>query len=892
MKDKVLLIDGHSIANRAYFGLPPMTNTEGVHTNAILGFFNILFKTLEDEQPGSMAVAFDLSTPTFRHKMYKEYKGGRKPMEEALREQIPLIKKMLEEAGIPLISKEGYEADDVLGTIGKKHSQSGEDVVILSGDRDLLQLVDDHLTIRLPKTRKGGSEVEIYTPDKVKETYGVTPDGYLQMKALMGDASDNIPGVPKIGPKTAEKIITDYGTLENAIEHAGEIKPPTASKNLAEYADQARESLLLSTICTDVPDLPDAKPFNSLSFTSPEFVSSLKEYELQSLLKRVLQNSASGSNVHKAENESPLEVTDITSAKEAEAWLHNGKGPVSMAFLRDSEEAPVYAVSCACGNREMYWITEAGGEEDLIDALGSVLEDEERDKFVFNSKPLWKEMLKRGKTLKGSVLDESLAHYLLNATLGHYTPERIASAFLKREIKSEEEIRGVGAKQVSYQMADADEVRDYALSLAKVLLDAAPVLKQHLEEDGMTSLYEDIEYPLVSVLASMENEGVKVDVKVLDEIGSFLTGEIAKSQQEVYDLAGEAFNINSPKQLGTILFEKLHLPAGKKTKSGYSTSADELEKLMRYPEGRPIVTAVLRYRQLTKLESTYVEGLKPQIREDGRIHCQFQQTVTATGRLSCTDPNLQNIPIRDELGRELRKAFVPKEGCVFVDADYSQIELRLVAHMSGDENMIQAYQSGADIHRLTASQVLHIPYDEVTAKERSSAKAVNFGIIYGIGAFSLSQDLGISTGEAEAYIEHYFERFPKVKEFLDNAVESAKKTGYARTLYGRRRAIEELKSSKFALRSFGERVAKNMPIQGTAADIIKIAMIHVYDRLQRENLKSRILLQVHDELLLEVQEDELEEVKKLLKEEMEGAASLRVPLTADVEEGNSWFEAH
>ncbi len=907
MSEKLLLVDGHSIANRAFYGVPMLSNSKGEYTNALHGFFNILFSTIEQEKPTRLAVAFDLPAPTFRHKMFPEYKGTRSQMPEELRSQIPVLKEMLEKAGVSLLTKEGFEADDLLGTIAKREGEGGTEVTILSGDRDLLQLADERITIRLPKTKKDGTEYEIYHPAEVEEKYGVLPAGYLQMKGLMGDSSDNIPGVPKIGEKTAAKIVQTFGTIENAIAHVDEVKPPMASRNLKEFADQARFSLELATIKTDVEDPGEVSPLTEMTFHTEPFVEALKAAELKSILKKVLASMPKNTAAEGVQTslempgdevaveqaveldpaDTPDEAGEVVDGAEAlkkalAAETFSARNPLCIVQCRDEERGDLIGAAIGRFYADL-------SIDELLDVIMPYLEDPSVPKIVYDAKSLWSAVLKRGGEIKGKVTDPMIVAYLLNATTGHYTPDTIASVYADEIIAAEEEIVGTGAKRISWTMLPIEERSAFFLSEAKALMKAAPVMDAQLKEADMEKLYEEIEEPLIEVLASMENEGISVDTEVLDEIASFLRGEIAKLQEEIFDLSGYAFNINSTKQLGQLLFEELGLPAGKKTKSGYSTSAEVLEGL-RF--AHPIVDLILRYRQLTKLESTYAEGLKPFVEKDGKIHCKFQQAVTATGRLSCTDPNLQNIPIREKLGRTIRRAFVPKgEDYFFMDADYSQIELRLVAHMAGDQNMIEAYRSGADIHRLTASEVLHIPYDEVTSAQRSSAKAVNFGIIYGMSAFSLANDLGMTNQEAKHYIDQYFARFPSVKRFLDESVEHAKNTGYGVTLFGRRRAIDELKAKNFAQRSFGERVAKNMPIQGSAADIIKIAMVKVYQRLKREGLKSKLIVQVHDELLIEVYRPEAEAVKTILIEEMQGAAKLQVPLTASVETGENWYEA-
>ena len=908
MSEKILLVDGHSIANRAFYGVPLLTNSKGIYTNAILGFFNILWRVIELEKPDYLGIAFDLKTPTFRHKMYSEYKGTRAGLPEELRQQIPLLQEVLDKAGVVMLTKEGYEADDVLGTIGKSYSAKGTKVTILSGDRDLLQLVDENIKLLIPKTKKGGNEMEEYHIADVEEKYGVDPAGYLQMKALMGDPSDNIPGVPAIGEKTAARIIQTFGTVENAIANVGEVKPTRAAKNLEEYQEQARLSLTLATICTDCPEPGKAGKLTEQTFATQAFVEGLKEYELKSLLQRALPrvkaaqkaaameagSGAAETAVPESENESdqislddmiieeparPAATGMAITVMELAERLKGHTGPLTLAIC--GEEGDI------CGMAVDQWYVD-GSLNDIIPVITALLEDESVTKITFDVKKLYKELQSRRVEMKGEVIDALLAAYLLNPSKDDYAPDELATIYLNEFAPSEAEILGTGVKKLRWSQVEPQVRAEYMAGVTRILNRAAEPMMNELKLKGMNALYEMIERPLAEVLASMELHGIAVDLSVLETFGSFLTGEIEKLQQEIYELAGESFNINSTRQLGVVLFEKLGLKAGKRTKSGYSTSAEVLEKLK---WENPIVAKVLMYRQLTKLQSTYVEGLKGFV-VDGRIHSKFKQAVTATGRLSSTDPNLQNIPIRMDLGRQLRKAFVPSgPDYFFMDADYSQIELRLLAHMSGDEKMIEAYKSGADIHRMTASQVMNIPFEEITPAQRSSAKAVNFGIIYGMSAFSLSDDLGITTREAAEYIEKYFAQYPSVKAFLDGCVASAREKGYGETLFGRRRNIEELKASNFNQRSFGERVAKNMPIQGSAADIIKIAMIRVYQRMKQEGLKSRLIVQVHDELLIEVYRPEAERVRVILEEEMQGATPLKVPLVIDIHTGDNWYEA-
>ncbi len=894
MEEKILLLDGHSIANRAFYGVPLLTNSRGAYTNAVYGFFNILWKVMEQEKPDRVGVAFDVHEPTFRHQIYEAYKGTRSPMPEELRVQIPVLQQMLQDAGVPLFRQPGYEADDILGTLARRYAEKGDSVCILSGDRDLLQLVNERVTLLIPKTKKGGTETEVYHEAEVKEKYGVTPQGYLQMKALMGDPSDNIPGVPAIGEKTAARLIQTYGTLEEVLARRDEVTPARISKNLTEYEAQARLSLTLASIETQCGYEGEAAPVSDLRFASEAFIRCLKELELKTLLQRVLP-AAKAAQKPAGEGQLSLDEMELPPEKPAHRIIRDGAalrqclmeltGAVAM------EAFPGVGVAVGDGDHN-YWIQPGSGMEwpAVGEAMRALLTDAGRAKLCFDSKRLYKTWSAQGIDVEGVAFDGLLAAYLLNPTKGHYTPDELSAAYLGETTITEEELFGSGVHRRSLAQLTEAERADYAAGITRIIARVRRPMEEELEKQGMQPLYRDIELPLARVLASMEEWGVRIDTKVLGSFGAVLTKEIDALAQEIYELAGTTFNIQSPKQLGEVLFEHLQLPAGKKTKTGYSTSAEILEKLQ--PE-HPIIGKILLYRQVTKLQSTYVDGMGAFIHpEDGKIHTCFQQAVTATGRLSSTDPNLQNIPIRMELGRQLRKAFVPSsDEYIFMDADYSQIELRLLAHMSQDEKMIEAYREKQDIHRMTAAQVLHIPPEEVTAAQRSSAKAVNFGIIYGISAFALGNDLGISSKQAAEYIKNYFAQYPSVESFLQGCVDKARKEGYGVTMFGRRRPIEELKDSNFVRRSFGERVAKNMPIQGSAADIIKIAMVRVQERLKREKMRSRLLLQVHDELLLEVYRPETEQVRRLLEEEMTGAAKLAVPLEVDIHTGENWYEA-
>ena len=883
MKEKLVVIDGNSIVNRAFYGLPDLTTTDGRHTNGVLGFLNILIKIAEEEKPDYLAVAFDVKHPTFRHEMYAEYKGTRKGMPEELREQMPLLKQMLSAMGVLTIECPGFEADDILGALSAKGAKDGKKVSLVSGDRDLLQLSTDDVLVRIPKTKRTGTEIEDYTPAQVVEKYGVTPAQIVDLKGLMGDASDNIPGVPGIGEKTAVKILTAFPTVEEAIAHVDEVEPKKARESLRENADLARLSKTLATIKTDwEPEFSyETARFGNI-FTD-EAYKLCKELEFKSLLARHFSPEQGLSSDDKSFDEKPQV---IGSVKEAEDLLAGIGKDEAVGFSLCGEElvlavkgkAYVFPTSVTKETGVSGMLHKACERQavlvtiDLKECLSAVAE-EDRPYFA----------------------DAALCAYLLNPLKNSYTYEDIARDYLKLALPAAETLLvAKEPKQLSLfgepeedTGADIETRRQVAAYEAMTAQAAYPVLFDELRKNGMEELYRTVELPLVSVLYDMEQMGMAVDLSFFSEYSKQLTEGITRLEQEIYRLAGEEFNINSPKQLGVILFEKLKLPGGKKTKTGYSTSADILEKLR---SEDPIVENILEYRQLAKLKSTYADGLPSFVAEDNRIHSKFQQMITATGRLSSAEPNLQNIPVRMELGRKIRKAFVPAKGCVFVDADYSQIELRILAHLSGDEQLIRAYREAEDIHRLTASQVFHTPYDEVTSQQRSNAKAVNFGIVYGISSFGLGQDLNISRKEAEEYINRYFETYPKIKQYLDSLVDEAKTKGYVTTLFGRRRPVPEITSSNFMQRSFGERIAMNSPVQGTAADIMKIAMIRVDARLKKDNSQAKMVLQVHDELLIETPENEVEYVKRILQEEMEAAADISVPLEVSVSTGSDWYE--
>lgn len=895
MSKKLILIDGHSILNRAFFGIPDLTNSEGIHTNAMYGFLNIMFKFIDEEKPDYITVAFDLSEPTFRHKAYEAYKGTRKPMAPELKQQVPLIKELLRMMNITVIEKAGYEADDIIGTIAKRSAAAGIDVSVISGDRDLLQLAEEKIQIRIPKTKKGVTEVENYYPEDVVALYGVTPLEFIDMKALMGDTSDNIPGAPGVGPKTASAIIQKYHSVDNVLAHLDELKPPKAQKSITENAEQVKMSRFLAEININVPLDYNIENAEIGDFYNPASYELFKKYNFKTMLKRFDKDMTAAPKADALKDIVVIqELGDSENIIKKACEVINNGGNLGLSIIH--EEKCIYGLGICLSEKETYFIIKQGfiTDEYLKDAVQKlgVLSDtnKKRQIRVFDLKEILWAFEKDGnlKISQDAFVDVSIASYLLKPNDENYEPEQIALQYLNITFPSKSELFGKAGVQ-EMLMTKLDELAEYACESAYVSLFSADLILKELENENMTELFANIEMPLVFVLYDMQKEGVRVDKEGLKSYGEVLGNRIQVLEKEIYDEAGEEFNINSPKQLGIILFEKMNMPYKKKTKSGYSTAADVLDKLA--PE-YPFVKKILEYRQLAKLKSTYADGLAAYISEDGRIHGKFNQTITATGRISSTEPNLQNIPIRMELGRQIRKVFIPKEGCVFLDADYSQIELRIMAHMSKDEKLIEAYNMAEDIHRITASQVFGVPFDEVTDLQRRNAKAVNFGIIYGISSFGLSQDLSISRKEASDYIEQYFKTYPKIKGYIDSMVEDAKKTGYSLTMFNRRRPIPELKSSNFMQRSFGERVAMNAPIQGTAADIIKLAMIRVYDALKKGGYKSKLLLQIHDELLVETYPDEIEDVKKIIEDGMKNAVKLSVPLEIDMKQGNNWLEAH
>lgn len=902
------MIDGHSILNRAFYGVPDLTNSQGLHTNAVYGFLNIMFKILEEEQPDYLTVAFDVHAPTFRHEIYQEYKGTRKPMPQELREQVPVMKQILTAMGICIMEKPGLEADDILGTLAKRGEKEGMEVALVSGDRDLLQIASDHIKIRIPKTRGGKTEIEDYYAKDVQAKYQVTPLQFIDLKALMGDTADNIPGVPRVGEKTATELMVQFGSLENIYEHVEEITKKAIKESLINNKELADLSKTLATINVNAEleyGFEQAKVGNF--YTEDAYVL-CKKLEFKNLLSR-FEKDVTVANEQTEHFQAVTELTDVEALfTECRNQGEKAQGDfeIGLAVFLDGKQADsCMGIALALGEEKVYFIPCQGlvTASYLADKLTAMNRDMLCKLNAFDIKNIYDVIEHCGDHSMWQAEDGSpdvlqpyrqehyfdilLAAYLLNPLKNDYTVEDIANEHLGLTIPDRSQVCGKESYAAVYDKTPK-EFTEYACFSAYVCLMAAPVLRGKLKEQGMLSLMNEIEMPLTRVLFDMEQYGILVKPDELKVYGTALEGRIVELEKSIYEQAGCEFNLNSPKQLGEVLFEKMGLQGGKKTKTGYSTAADVLEKLA--PE-YPVVADILEYRGLAKLKSTYADGLAAYIDKTGRIHSTFNQTITATGRISSTEPNLQNIPMRMELGRRIRKVFVPQEGYLFMDADYSQIELRVLAHMSDDKQLIEAYQMDEDIHRITASKVFHTPFEEVTDLQRRNAKAVNFGIVYGISSFGLSQDLSISKKEAAEYIEQYFETYPDVKKFLDKTVENAKQNGYVTTLYGRRRPIPELSSGNFMQRSFGERVAMNSPIQGTAADIMKLAMIHVWERLHKENLKSRLILQVHDELLIETLAEEEELVRQILTEEMQHAAELSVTLEIDLHTGENWYEA-
>ena len=851
---KLLVLDGNSIINRAFYGIKLLTTKDGRYTNAIYGFMNIFYKLCDELHPDSVAFAFDLKAPTFRHKMYDEYKAGRKPMPPELAEQMPVLKDLLRALGYKIVTKEGYEADDILGTLAFS-CKEGDECYIATGDRDSLQLVGDNVKVLLASTKMGRPETNIYDVKRIKDDYGVTPHQLIDIKALMGDSSDNIPGVSGVGQKTAQSLISELGSIQNIYDNIDTIDIRETLRNkLKNDKDSAFMSYKLGEICKSVPIETDYSFYVPDEGDKGEALSILRSLEMYKLIDKIGLNTVTYDA--KPENTTVKEYKRVNSLN---AFLLKANKLYFVYSVKDGR----FESLAACNGDD---ICEVNTENDSeVEAFINILEDENTEKYTFNIKPLYAYAFSHGFEIKNVKMDLMLAAYLLNPSAKDYDIEKLAAEY-----------------NVYYE-ADGG-----FSALSETVYPLTVKLSALLEERDQTELLSNIELPLAEVLASMEKIGVKVDKSGIEAFGDMLGERIKGLQSRIYELAGEEFNINSPKQLGEILFVKLAIPTKKKTKSGFSTNAEVLEKLADEYE---IVKFILEYRTYTKLKSTYCDGLLKEIAADGRIHSTFNQTETRTGRISSTEPNLQNIPVRTELGREMRKFFIADDGKVLVDADYSQIELRVLSDIADDKAMIDAFNNGDDIHAITASQVFKMPLQMVTPLMRSRAKAVNFGIVYGIGAFSLAKDIGGSRAEADRYIKDYLHHYSGVDRYMNEVVEEAKKNGYVKTLFGRRRYLPELSSSNGMLRAFGERVARNMPIQGTAADIIKIAMIRVYTRLKEENLNARLILQIHDELIVEAPENEKTKAELIVKEEMENACKMKVLLKSDAHSGESWYDA-
>ena len=879
--NKLLLIDGNSIINRAFYGImgSKMLMTEdGTYTNAVYGFLSILFKELDDIKPEYLVVAFDLKAPTHRHKMYDKYKANRHGMPEELAMQMPILKETLKAMNVCIIEKEGYEADDILGTLAKWGQKEELEVTVLTGDRDSFQLIDKNIKVRIPRTKMGKTETEDYTVEKIEEEYGLEPLDLIEVKGLMGDTSDNIPGVPGVGEKTALNLIKQYKSIDEVYNHIDEQKGKLKEK-LSENKDLAYLSRTLGTIDINAPIEKDLGAFQVEEWNKPEVLEIFKKLKFNRFIDRfALQDNVGGTSLGEPQINTEIEherIADKTKLAELKQEIQENK---AMYYYLTEEKFIIYSPK-----------TNKCFSIENIQDFKDIFEDKNILKCSYKQKEEFIILWNKGIEAKNLMFDIAIAGYILNSNINKYTIEYLANEYINFDIAEYlSNTEKTGVEQITLFDKAEEPKEDKTYIYAYTIYKLYNVLTQKMEEAGSIDLFNKIEMPLTEVLASMQYEGIYIDKQELLDFGKELQEKIDILTQEIYELTGEEFNINSTKQLGEILFEKLKLTVKKKTKTGYSTDVDVLEKI-KYEH--PVIEKILEYRQLQKLNSTYVEGLIPYIDETGRIHSKFHQTVTTTGRISSTDPNLQNIPTRMELGRKLRKVFKPEQGYIFVDADYSQIELRVLAHISKDKNMIEAFCNNEDIHAQAASKVFNIPLEEVTKEERTKAKAVNFGIVYGISEFGLGEQLGVSRKKAKEYIEQYLDKYSGIKEFMTNIVEETKEKGYVETLYHRRRYVPELKSNNYMVRQFGGRVAMNTPIQGTAADIMKIAMINVYNKLKENNLKSKLIVQVHDEILVETLESEKEQVKQIVKEEMENVIKLKVPLLAEVEEGYNWYEA-
>ena len=880
MEKRLIIIDGNSIINRAFYALPDMSNSEGLKTNAIFGFVRMMFKIIEDYQPTHMSVAFDKKAPTFRHKQYADYKAGRKKMPDELAQQLQPLKDLLDKFNINRLELEGYEADDLIGTVARLGEENDFKVYIVTGDKDAIQLASHKTTTLI--TKKGVGEVEEYDYDSVLERYEMTPTQFIDLKGLMGDKSDNIPGVPGVGEKTGIKLLKQYSTIENLIEHTDELKG-SIKKKIEENKDLALMSKELATIITNVPIEVKLEDLEYGDYNKDDVVEKFKEFGFTSLITKLLDIEGGETTI---KEEIDLKIEHLDNVEDFIKKAEEHKKVIIDVIGKEGNilDKRVLYVFLSLDGNEIYYVN-----EDELPQIKTLLSNPEIKKHGYDLKEDYILLKPYEIELNSMDFDITIAEYLIDSKSStSYECSAIAMKYLTRKIKSKEDLLGKGAKAKKFDEIEFDELSAYIGDILNTVNGVYPKMEEKLKETEMDGLFYHVEMPLVEVLGSMEYIGMKVDKDQLNELKEKFTTIINELENEIFELAGEPFNINSPKQLGVVLFEKLGLPVIKKTKTGYSTNAEVLEKLR---DKHEIIDKITEYRQIVKLNSTYVEGLLKIINpKTGRIHSSFNQTITTTGRISSTEPNMQNIPVKTEMGRDIRKVFVADENCKLVDADYSQVELRVLAHMSGDENMIDAFKHGEDIHSKTASQIFDVDIKDVTSKQRIEAKAINFGIIYGKTDFGLSQDLNIPVATAKAYIDSYFNKYPKIKEFMDEAVESATETGYATTILNRRRYIPEIKASNFIVRNQGKRFAMNAPIQGSAADIIKVAMVNVYNKLKENNMKSKLILQVHDELIVEAVDEELEMAEKIVREEMENAQSMDVKLDVDLNTGDSWYE--
>ena len=882
MDKRLIIIDGNSIINRAFYALPDMTNSEGLHTNAVYGFTRMLFKIIDDYKPTHISVAFDMKAPTFRHKEFSEYKAGRKKMPNELGQQLQPLKELLDTFNIHRMEMAGFEADDLIGTVAKKAENDDFKVYIVTGDKDAIQLASNKTTTLI--TKKGVGEVEEYNYDSVVERYEMTPTQFIDLKGLMGDKSDNIPGVPGIGEKTGIKLIKEFSSIENLIENTNQLKG-SVKKKIEENKDQAVFSKKLATIITDVPIEISLDELSYGDYDKNAVIEEFKKFGFNTLIKQVLAMDG-GNEESIVEEKIELNINHLEdiSAFKNEIEKTNKLFIKTVSKVGNILEKNLIYVFVSADGKNIYYIN-----DEELELIKDIISNEEIKKIGYNLKDDYLALKPYDIQLNNMFFDIAIGEYLIDSKSStSYECSDIAMKYLTKKIKSKEELLGKGAKAKKFSDLELEELSIYFGEILNIVYNVYPIMEKAFKEIDMEYLFYDVEMPLVEVLGSMEYEGMAVDKNQLEEIGNKFKEIISNLEEEIFTMAGEKFNINSPKQLGVILFEKLELPVIKKTKTGYSTNADVLEKLR---DKHEIIDKITEYRQIVKLNSTYVEGLSNIINPiSGRIHSSFNQTITTTGRISSTEPNLQNIPVKTEMGREIRKVFIAKDNCKLVDADYSQVELRVLAHMSDDEHMIDAFQHNMDIHSKTASQIFGVDINDVTSLQRSEAKAINFGIVYGKTDFGLAQDLNIPVPKAKAYIESYFANYDKIKVFMDEAIKNATDKGYALTIFNRRRYIPEINSSNFMVRNQGKRFAMNAPIQGSAADIIKIAMVNVFTRLKDENLKSRLILQVHDELIVEALEEEIDKVCSIVKEEMESAVNLQVHLDVDLNVGDSWFE--